>query len=306
MPAYALQSPGITSPHPYACKKGCSALKQFIVIATILGLGQFAGSASAASITPEKEAPVIAIRHVQRQDGWTQTETANFRIYHTQSREFAIKVATVAEQTRSRMAEKWFGGCPQDWTPRCDVILYATGAEYSQATGIPAFSPGRSYIGMDGGRVVRRQIDLHCEDPNRLLRAVLIHETTHVVLGGQFGEQQIPRWADEGMAILSEPSATIEGHRRSLRQCYQDGLLFHLRDLMQLGDYPEPRRVAAFYAESVSLVEFLANEKGPEQLAPFVRDARKLGYEAALKRHYGYGSFEELEQKWMAKSLTAE
>jgi hypothetical protein len=286
--------------------KGCYALKQFTVIVTIVVLGGFTGSASAASIVPEKETPAIAIRHIQRQDGWTQSETANFRIYHTQSKEFAAKVATVAEQTRSRMAEKWFGGFKQDWTPRCDVMLYTTGAEFSQATGIPAFSPGRSYIGMDGGRVVRRQIDLHCDDPTRLLSAVLIHETTHVVLGGQFGDQQIPRWADEGMAILSEPRATIDGHRRALRNCYQNGLLFHVRDLMQLGDYPEPRRVAAFYAESVSLVEFLANEKGPAALAPFVRDAMKQGYEAALKRHYGYRSFEEFEQKWMAKALAAD
>ncbi len=280
-------------------------MKRFIAITMVL-LGGWYAPTPAATVTPDNEAPTISIWHIQRRDGWTQTETANFRIYHTQSREFAAQVATVAEQTRSRTAEKWFGGFKEDWTPRCDVMLYATAAEYSQATGIPAVSPGRSYIGMDGGRVVRRQMDLHCEDPTRLLRAVLVHETTHVVLAGQFGDQQIPRWADEGLAILSEPRATIDGHRRALQSCYHNSLLFHIRDLMQLADYPEPRRVAAFYAQSVSLVEFLSNEHGPTKFAPFVRDARKLGYEAALKRHYDYRSFEELEQKWMAKALTAE
>src|SRR5437763_541176 len=101
-----------------------AALKRFIWITMVL-LGAWCPRTPAATVTPDKEAPAIAVRHIQRRDGWTQTETANFRIYHTQSREFAAKVATVAEQTRSRMAEKWFGGFKDDWTPRCDVTLYA-------------------------------------------------------------------------------------------------------------------------------------------------------------------------------------
>lgn len=50
--------------------------------------------------------------------------------------------------------------------------------------------------------------------------------------------------------------------------------------------------------QSVSLVEFLSAEKGPESFTRFIRDGLKTGYEAALKRHYGYQDFNELEQHW--------
>src|SRR5207244_3282532 len=108
---------------------------------------------------------------------------------------------------------------------------------------------------MENGRLVTRRIDLHCDDPNMIV-AVLPHETTHVVLAGQFGDVQVPRWADEGMAVLTEPRDKVERHLHNLDRCRQDGQLFSLRQLMQMHDYPDPRYIGAFYAESVSLVDF--------------------------------------------------
>ena len=54
----------------------------------------------------------------------------------------------------------------------------------------------------------------------------------------------------------------------------------------------------AFYAESVSLVEFLVKEKGPLVFTQFVREGRKIGYEPALQKHYGYRDFADFEQRW--------
>ena len=48
-----------------------------------------------------------------------------------------------------------------------------------------------------------------------------------------------------------------------------------------MSDYPDPRpdprTITAFYAESVSLVEFLSNEKGPQEFSAFVREAVRSG-----------------------------
>ena len=57
--------------------------------------------------------------------------------------------------------------------------------------------------------------------------------------------------------------------------------------------------VDAFYAESVSLVEFLSRQKGPETFTQFVREGLQNGYEPALQRYYGYQSFAELQQQWL-------
>jgi hypothetical protein len=246
---------------------------------------------------PPEAGPPLFQHRPRGADGWAMTETINFRVFHNQSREYAEQVGRVAERTRAEMGRRWFGAPGPDWEPKCDLYLHATGDDYNRATGVSGTSPGHSSIKAENGRVVGRRIDLHCDDPN-LLPAVLPHEATHVVLAGQFGERMVPRWADEGVAVLSEPREKVERHLRNLARCRQEGQVFPLHQLMQLNDYPDPRWISAFYAQSVGLVEFLANEKGPQVFTAFLRDGLQKGYEPALQQHYGWKGFAELEQRW--------
>ena len=142
-----------------------------------------------------------------------------------------------------------------------------------------------------------RRVDLHCESRN-LLTGVLPHETTHVVLAAQFVDQPIPRWADEGMAVLSEPRELVERHLGNLSSSQQNGQTLRLSQLVQLNDYPEPRFISGFYAQSVSLVEYLSSLRGPQEFSQFLRDAQREGYEASLNRHFGIRGFTDLEQRW--------
>ena len=66
---------------------------------------------------------------------------------------------------------------------------------------------------------------------------------------------------------------------------------------MQLDNYPEPRRIAAFYAQSVCLVEFMAELRGPQVFTTFVRDGLRSGYSDALRKHYAM-DINELYQRW--------
>jgi hypothetical protein len=68
--------------------------------------------------------------------------------------------------------------------------------------------------------------------------------------------------------------------------------------MMDMQDYPEARRIDAFYCESVSLVEFLLKEKDAATLAKFLRDGQRLGYEAAAKRCYGFADFNDMQKRW--------
>jgi hypothetical protein len=194
------------------------------------------------------------------------------------------------------MYRRWAGAVPEDWSPRCDLYLHATAQDYSKATGVPANSPGHSTIRSEGGRVTGRRIDLHIDDPAMLI-AVLPHEATHVVLADQFGEAPVPRWADEGMAVLTEPRERIERHLRNLPRHRQEGELFGARELLGLNDYPEPR-VGAFYAQSVSLVEFLTQEKDTQHSRASSATAPRRLRGRALQRHYGIQDFRELDSRW--------
>jgi hypothetical protein len=239
--------------------------------------------------------PVVEVQH-RAAGSWAMAVTTNFRIYHRGQREVAEQVARVAERTRTAQLRKWVGEASPDWEPVCCIFLHRDGIAYSEATGAPPQSPGHATIRVDDDRVTSRRIDLH-GDPEEVLRAVLPHEVTHVVIAGQFSGHPVPRWADEGMAVLTEPRERVERHLRTLPHWREQDMLFELRDLVRMRDYPHPRAVGTFYAQSVSLVEFLTQEKGTRTFTRFVRDGLRGGYEEALKRHYGW-DFAELEVRW--------
>jgi tetratricopeptide (TPR) repeat protein len=239
------------------------------------------------------------VRHTAAQaNGWAVAETPNFRVLHRQSPEYAEQVARAAEEARATASRKWFGDVPVAWSPRCEVWLHASAEDYSRETRAPRWSPGHSTMKLDGERVTIRRIDLRCDDPH-LLDAVLPHETTHIVLCGRFGRHNVPRWADEGMAVLTEPRHRAELHLRNLAAHRQERTLFPVGQLVQMTNYPDARSIGPFYAQSVSLVEFLcAQPGGPRTFALFVRDGLDHGYEQALRQHYGIEGFADLQQRW--------
>ncbi len=179
------------------------------------------------------------------------------------------------------MIRKWFGEEPAPWNPKCRIILYANADHYARDTGKPAASPGHTTMKTEGERVVDRRIDLHCDVAN-LLTIVLPHETTHAVLSGRFGRHVVPRWVDEGIAVLTEPRDQIDRYLKNLPTYRYKRELFAVSQLMAMNDYPEPRQISPFYVQSISLVEYLSSQKGgPEEFTRFVRDGLEKGYEAA-------------------------
>jgi hypothetical protein len=254
---------------------------------------------------PATVASAVAVQHLPKAaNGMLVAQTAHFRVYHNQAPEFAEKVARVAEETRLQMARKWFNKDEEDWQPKCDIYLHACAADYSRNTEQSINSPGHSKIELDRstGRVVLRQIHLRCDNP-ALLESVLPHEATHVVLGGQFGNQHVPRWVDEGIAVLTEPAEKVQQHRKNLLRSLQNRELIPLRDLVQLDQYPKASQVTTFYAQSVALVDFLTKQKTPVVFTQFVRDSLRDGFEPALRTHYGIQDIGDLQDRFTQRIL---
>ena len=133
-----------------------------------------------------------------------------------------------------------------------------------------------------------------------MMDAVLPHETTHVVLAGQFGSLPVPRWADEGIAVLTEPPAKVAQHRQNLLRCHQEGMLFGLKELMVLENYPqEPRRVKIEEIQrvvarqyNVSRADLLssrrtANVVRPRQVAMYLAKTLTLRSLPEIGRRFG-------------------
>jgi hypothetical protein len=236
------------------------------------------------------------------QVAWKVRETPSFRILHTDP-ELADKAAEIAEATRDVLLRRWSGSVPRGpWTPRCDVYLYPSPRSFSQMTGQPEESPGFSTMGMNGGRIIARRVNLRADHPN-LLKAILPHEITHVVLADLFPHQQIPRWADEGMAVLSEPVSEQNLRASDLEAPLGTGQLFKVEDLMRM-DYPEGKYWGLYYAQSVSLTRFLVEQGSPTQFIQFVQRSQQNNPEAELKRIYNIDGYIELQKRWLAYAQT--
>ncbi len=244
-------------------------------------------------------APESEPMHPAPQSGkWLVHETDNFRILHADD-ELAAKVAGAAEAARVAQTKRWAESAPREhWSPKCDIYLYPTAQIFSRMTGQPEDSPGFSTMGMNGGRITARRINLRADHPN-LVNAILPHEITHVVLADLFPHQQIPRWADEGMAVLAEPSTEQHLRAADLREPLGNGKLFRVEDLMVM-DYPDGRYWGLYYAQSVSLTRFLVEQGTPGQFIKFVQNAQKNGPEAELRRVYQFDGFADLNRRWVA------
>jgi hypothetical protein len=235
-------------------------------------------------------------------DGWQSYETASFRIMFQSRREFALEVGQVAEAARVAMYERWLGPPGSNWSPRCDIYLHAGAADYAKATGKTAEQSGHSTVETKGDRVTSRRIDLRLDDPI-LLDCTLPSEITQVILAEVFADEPLPRWAVVGMAALSESPASVARYRRAIPGLLKEGKLFAVGPFVDSPRFPKPESVTAFYAQSVSLISYLVELRGPKAFAEFLREGPRRGYAKALTTHYGFKDPADLQDRWLRHAM---
>ncbi len=224
--------------------------------------------------------------------GWQIVEGANFRVLHRNQSALAADVARTAESVRTAMYERWFGPAPT-WAPKCDIYL-------NGATGSV-----KSTVASRGDQVVSRRIDLRADAPT-LLDGPLPHEVTQVLLADLFADQPLPRWALVGMAGLSESSREVGRYRQAIPGLLKEKKLFKVEPFLERTDFPTADSITAFYAESVSLVAYLVELRGPKAFAAFLREGPRRGYAKALNSHYGIKDAAELQDKWLRHAVAAD
>lgn len=229
--------------------------------------------------------------------GWTVLESANFRFCAAGKLSVSDRLVDATEKLRTDLAEKWLGGSV-GWQPKCDLVLHASSAAYLAAVPGGGQTNGCGLIETQGGKIVRRRIDLRA-DRAGWYDAALAHELTHVVLADLFPDGAVPAWADEGMAVLADPSPKQDLHLRDLHLARQQRATFRLVELFALHGYPAADRHATFYGQSASLVRFLVARGTPAQFARFVREASDHGHDRALRKIYGIQGVDELERRWL-------
>jgi hypothetical protein len=211
-------------------------------------------------------------------------QTANFVVY-AETAEVAKMVADSAEGHRQEIAKLWHGKKLADWSKPCriDVALTMNGPQ------------GCTEITYFRGQVAAHKIDVKGA-LNQILKGPLPHEVTHVLLGHHFGSQ-VPRWADEGAAILSEDESQAVLQQKAFAAILTAEKQFPLRPFLAMQEYPSDLR--CLYAQGHSVSRFLVSAKGRPTLLAFVSDGLRRGWDEAVREQYGYKDVEDLEAAWL-------
>lgn len=209
--------------------------------------------------------------------------TANF-VVDAPTAALARKFGEAAEHYRVVKAREWLGREMPAWQRPCPLRVEISPDGPSGATTFDfAQNPIYQYMQIRGRE-------------DRLLDSVLPHEITHTVFAYYF-RQPLPRWADEGGAVLSEDDVERRRHDQLCRQLLNAGKAHKLWYLLQLKDYPKD--VMVVYAEGFSVVRFLVDQSDRQTFLKFVAHGMRQGWDSAVQSHYSYKNVNELEAAWI-------
>jgi hypothetical protein len=211
-------------------------------------------------------------------------QTANFRV-EAPTPEVAKQIAKASEKFRKELALAWLSEEMPRWPEPCQLIVTLTMDDACGST---------SFTFSDRGLLSQK---MEIRGPlGRLLISILPHEIAHTVFAYHFGKP-VPRWADEGGAVLSEGKSQGDRHDRILRKALRTDKKLPLSRLLALREYPKDSEV--FYAQAHSLTRFLVEKSDKEKFLQFVAQGMKDGWNDAVRMHYGFETIEELEEAWM-------
>jgi hypothetical protein len=134
---------------------------------------------------------------------------------------------------------------------------------------------------------------------DRLIASVLPHEVTHTVFAHYF-RCPVPRWADEGGAVLSEDDIERNNHDMMARQILNAGRALPLGYLFGLKNYPrDPRDIGTLYAEGYSVSRFLVDSSNRKVFLEFLGHGMNYGWDSAVQTYYRYQSVAQLQEAWI-------
>lgn len=191
-------------------------------------------------------------------------------------------VVTAAEQARRESAIFWTGNeLPGRWSTPCPITVEP--ADHSGG--------GATRFHFDRGEVSGWEMRISGRR-HELLHDVIPHEVDHMVRASLV-RRPIPRWLDEGCAMLFESPESHRRFRERVPQYLSEPIDTAFLDRM---DYPaDSRSLDHQYVVGFSLVEFLLDRGGPNRLLAFQQDVRNPSQK--LSDFYGL-SPELLTNQW--------
>ena len=236
---------------------------------------------------------------------WSEVKDKHFIVYYQSAvdQSTARQILREAEQYYDRIGERVgytrYGNF-WTWDERARIYLFPDQESFSRETGQPAWSTG--FADRDSTVFTARTIVTFRQD-REFFDGLLPHEISHLVLHDYIPMERIPIWFDEGVAQLYERAKGAQADQ-IMRALISRGQYIPLADLMRLDIRTEKQkeRVVIFYAQSLSIVDFLTKKYGGASFSRLCRNLREgKPFEEALRNAYSnqLNSVKDLEEKWL-------
>ena len=225
----------------------------------------------------------------------------------------ARAVAAEAEFQRELLGKLWLGESPATWSKRCEIRVAITGGASSGSTTFTFGFASTNNAGVAATKPACTSALMNLQGSfENVLTNALPHEVTHCVLAYHFAKA-VPRWADEGVALLAESGDEQTRHDVLARKILNEGRGIRLKVLFALREYP--RDAAVLYAQSHSVVRFLRIWAEQRFRNPPAKEAKALivefvqkgmdgntaeSWDKAANEVFGFADVDALEAQWLA------
>lgn len=235
-------------------------------------------------------------------DEWNTIKSIHFIVYFRDGLDdFAEQVVEKVEKLYDQIAE-YLGFRRYNfwlWDKRAKVFIYRDAEDYHTQTAQPGWSTGCVLMR-------EKKISTYPSKGN-FLDSVLPHEMGHIVFREfvGFDNPNIPLWLDEGVAGYQEPARRF-GTARLVRKAIRDGKFLDINELATFNPHSclDSGLVDIFYAEAISIVDYLIKNFGRDKFVRFCQELRDTqssaeGLERSLSRVYNFRGLQELSQSWL-------
>jgi hypothetical protein len=213
--------------------------------------------------------------------------------FHPSTRERIEPLIAEADRVRSELADRL--GQPVLKSVRVDIARTAGEMETLAPVGAPypAYAEGVAYSGL--GLVLLTLNPRHA-NPNYDLKQVFRHELAHIALHDAVGDREVPRWFNEGFAVLASGETSFDRMWELYTATLSDRLI-PLSDVERSFPSDESKASVA-YAEAVDVVRFLVRREEAHRFRSLVqglRDGHDLDH--AMRSAYAI-DLATLEHEW--------
>jgi hypothetical protein len=239
-------------------------------------------------------------------DYWKKEKSTHFIVWYSsaESPAWARSVLRAAEAYYRRIANNIHYSRYRNfwtWDERVNIIIYQNRETFLNHTRQPVWSKGGA---LRDETLLKTKMIVTFKQEKNFLDGVLPHEISHLILGDFVGlDKKIPTWFNEGVAQLQERK------KRSIVKPFMKKMIAQnaqmpLAELMlaEVKEMDEPKDVALFYAQSLSVVDFIISRYGSSKFGELCLMLKK-GYplKVALQKVYmfHFETIDELEKKWL-------